>query len=463
MTNANCTSVSGTLRCQCISGTIYSIIYGGCISPRTYNQTCSLTADCINNLICTSVNGVSYCLCGTDTRYYYSTNQTCLDKVLYNQPCSAFGPYCDDVRLLQCSAYGNCTCSSAYYYSSSTGRCEARLFPGTACTVAQSPCITNANCISVSGTLLCECINGSYYYDITTGQCVALKTYGTACTEHEQCATGLYCISSICQCKTTQYYTGSTCVTSATYNAACNSVSGPFCDTTAGLSCNITASVCACPTNYYWNGTVCSQRNYLYDSCTSSTQCPTNGQCSASNICLCTATTYYNSTLNSCITYSTYGQTCIANIFVTSECSSTQSLVCSSTTSGLCQCNTYAYYNAVGSTCTNKSSSGVACTTSSTCNDLLGLTCTSSSCTCATGTYWSGTTCISTLGAGQSCGGVSSACTSPLYCPTTTCICPNTYYLDIVTVNCLLKKATGISCTYGFECTSGTCTNSLCT
>jgi hypothetical protein len=66
------------------------------------------------------------------------------------------------------------------------------------------------------------------------------------------------------------------------------------------------------------------------------------------------------------------------------------------------------------------------------------------------------------LGAGQSF--TSNAdCTSPLICSTNICLCPNTYYLDLVTVNCILTKATGVSCTYGFECTSGVCTSSLCT
>lgn len=463
MTNANCTTVGATLRCQCISGTVYSVIYGACITPIAYNQSCLATADCVNNLICTTVNGASYCLCGTDTRYYYSLNATCLDKALYNQPCSAFGPYCDDVRLLECASYGNCTCSSAYYYSSTTTRCEARLFPGNTCVSGQSSCITNANCVLISGSFICECTNGSYYFDTTTGQCVALKTYGTACTEHEQCVTGLYCISNICQCVTTKYYTGSTCAARSSYNGTCNTVSGPYCDTTVGLTCNITASICVCATNYYWNNTICTKIKSLYDSCVSPPdQCPTNGQCT-SNICQCTATTYYNSTLNSCITYSTYAQTCVANIFVTSECSPTQSLSCSSNTSGLCQCSSNAFYNVTGSTCTTKSTVSETCTTSATCNDLVGLVCSSSVCSCTTGTYWDGTSCVETLGAGQQCAGVSSRCTSPMTCPSTTCQCPATYYLDLVTVNCILKKSTGVSCTYGFECTSGTCTNSVCT
>jgi hypothetical protein len=427
MTNANCTSVAGVFICQCIAGTRYSIIYGECITPISYNQSCVLTADCASNFICTTVNGASYCLCGTDSRYYNSFNATCLDKVLYNQPCSSTGPYCDDVRLLQCTA--------------------------------TSTCITNANCVAN----VCACISGSYYYDITTGQCIALKAYGVSCTEQQQCETGLDCISNICQCLTTQYYnaTSTTCTAGATINAACNSASGLYCSTGAGLYCNSVTSTCLCPTNYYWNGTKCLQKNYLYNSCTASTQCPTNGVCTG-GICQCTAATYYyNSTLNSCVVYSTYGQTCVANVFVSSECSSTQTLVCSSTTSGLCQCSSSDYYNAVAVTCSAKSNSGVACASSSTCNDLLGLSCTAGTCTCGTGTYWSGTTCVATLGAGQVCA-AAAQCTSPLTCGSP-CQCPATYYLDLVTVNCILKKAAGVACTYGFECTSGTCTSSLCT
>jgi hypothetical protein len=459
MTNSYCnsTAVVGVMRCECISGTQYSIIYGACITPIAYNQSCLITADCASNFICTTVNGASYCLCGTNTRYYYSLNATCLDKVLFNQPCSSTGPYCDDIRLLQCSAYGNCTCPSGYYYSTITTRCEAQIYPGNSCT-ATSSCITNANCVSN----ICSCINGSYYYDITTGQCVSLKSYGIACSEQEQCKTGLHCISSICQCLTTQYYnaTSSSCTTGATNGSACSSSSGLYCNTADGLYCSSSTSTCVCSTNYYWNGTECLQSKYLYNTCTATNQCPANGACTG-NICKCTATTYYNSTLNSCVTYSTYGQTCVANVFVTSECSSTQNLVCSSTTSGLCQCSSSAYYNATGSTCSTKSNSGATCTSSSTCNDLLGLVCNSSACTCITGTYWSGSTCVETLGAGQPCG-ANADCTSPLTCPAGRCQCQAPYYLDIVTVRCLLTKATGFPCTYGFECTNGVCTNSLC-
>ena len=463
MANAHCITDGTNLRCQCINGTVYSIASGSCRTPISYNQTCLATADCVNNLICTSVNGLSYCLCGTDTRYYQSSNETCLDKVLYSEACSALGPYCDDGRLLECAAYGNCTCPSTHYYSTTSARCKERLFPGSTCVVAESSCILNAECVRISGSDICRCINGSYYYDTIAGRCVILKSFGTTCTAHEQCGTRLYCISNICQCLVTEYYTGSTCTARATYNAACNTVAGPYCDTTVGLSCNTTSSVCVCSSNSFWNGTQCAEIKRLYDSCTSpSDQCPTNGQCGASNTCECTNTTYYKSTLNSCITYSTFGEICNENAFVTSECSPSQNLVCSSNTNGLCQCNSDAFYNSTGPICAIKSTESAACITSATCNNLVGLVCTSSVCTCAAGTYWSGTTCIETLGAGQICGGDDNRCTSPLICPTTTCQCPTTYYLDIVTVNCILKKATGVSCTYDFECINGTCTNSVC-
>lgn len=458
MSNSNCTLVTGVLRCQCVSGRIYSIMSGGCIIPIQYNQSCKATADCVNNLVCTSVNGASYCLCGTDTRYYSALNATCLDKALFNQPCTSLGPYCDDGRGLQCSAFGNCTCGTSDYYSTTDGRCTARIFPGNTCAVTTS-CIVNANCVSS----ICRCINGSFYYDITTGQCVALKSYGTSCSEHEQCQLSLYCISGICQCLSTQYYNASstTCTTSATLGASCSSSSGLYCNTFAGLICSLTTSTCDCPTNYYWNGTKCLLKSNLYDSCTAATQCPTSGVCTTS-ICQCTsATTYYNSTINSCVVYSTYGQVCVANSFVTDECSSALNLVCSSTTSGLCQCQSSFYFDSGTSSCVTKATDSAACSATILCNDLAGLIC-STTCTCSTGSFWGGTTCVETLGAGQTCASVPQ-CTSPLTCSGATCSCPAGLYLDWITVRCLTNKISGSACTYGFECSSGTCTNSICT
>lgn len=453
MTNSNCTTVAGVLRCQCISGTIYSVMSAACITPISYNQSCLSTADCASNFICTTVNGASYCLCGTDTRYYYSLNATCLDKVLYNLPCSSSGPYCDDVRLLQCSAYGNCTCPTGYYYG--TNRCEASIFPGNACT-SSTMCIPNANCV----TNICTCITGSYYFDSTTGQCTALKSYGTSCTENEQCKTGLKCIGYICQCLTTQYYNSSSgsCTTYATISASCNSASGLYCNTGAGLYCNSTTSTCVCTTNYYWNGTKCVQSLNLYDPCTASAQCPTNALCTL-GVCKCSATTYYNSTINTCVTYSSYNQQCIANVFVTSECSSTPGLTCSSTTSGVCQCSSTNYWNFISGTCVAKVSFGLSCVSAS-CNDQVGLSCLGTVCNCSTGYYWTGTACSTTLGAGQTC--TATACTSPFICAAT-CQCPAAYYLDLYTVNCDLDKTTGTSCSYNFECSSNVCSSGLCT
>ena len=456
MSNANCTTVAGVQRCQCISGRRYSIIYGACIEPISYNESCLATADCINNLVCSSVNGAYYCVCGSDAQYYSSLNSTCLDKALYNAACSAFGPYCDEVRLLECNSFGNCSCPSAYYFSTTTARCEARIFPGNACT-STSSCITNADCVSN----ICECVTGSYYFDTTTGECVALKSYGTACTEHEQCQTTLYCVSDICQCTTGEYYTGTFCDISATITEACDNVVGPFCDTSVDLVCDSTTLTCLCSSDSYWNSSSCIERKYLYESCTSALECPQNGTCTA-NICKCTTTTYYNATLNSCVSYSTYGQTCYESVFVTSECSPTQNLECSSTTSGTCQCSSSNYYASTTATCTAKVTQGGACSASILCDDSLGLTCVSNVCQCSSGTYWTGSKCSETKGAGQACT-AASECTSPMSCISSICNCPATFYLDLVTVACLSKKASGVSCTYNFECTSSTCTNSVCT
>ncbi len=116
--------------------------------------------------------------------------------------------------------------------------------------------------------------------------------------------------------------------------------------------------------------------------------------------------------------------------------------------------------NSVGTACEVDSSNGATCISSTSCNSLLGLSCSGGTCSCASGTYWNGAACVQTLGAGQSC--TPNACTSPLTCSAGTCSCPAGYYLDWITVRCLTDIATGSSCSYGFQCLSTTCTNSIC-
>ncbi len=107
----------------------------------------------------------------------------CLDTVLYNRSCKAFGPYCDNVRLLP---YGDYTCLFAYYLL----------------LIMKYDFILKLNTLLL--TIMIQLLNN-----------VKLEKY-------------LPLLNDI--------------IVRVTCNRSCNSVSGPYCSAVIDLSCNATIS-----------------------------------------------------------------------------------------------------------------------------------------------------------------------------------------------------------------------------
>ena len=74
-----------------------------------------------------------------------------------------------------------------------------------------------------------------------------------------------------------------------------------------------------------------------------------------------------------------------------SSCSKTQNLICQTTgdLAGLCSCPTYYFYDTNTSSCINQYTEGRYCRNTTYCRSDLGLSCTSDTCQCSTGYYWS--------------------------------------------------------------------------
>jgi len=143
----------------------------------------------------------------------------------------------------------------------------------------------------------------------------------------------MVCTTGSCACTSGYYAVGTACVAAATYGGACSATT--LCYSSLGLQC--ISSVCQCNSTQYWstlsNGTqVCANLRTLGQSCTANTDCQnsaTSVEC-VTNICECNYSGYYlDRTLVTCVPLIALGGTCAYNY----ECASSNcnaSLVCGS-------------------------------------------------------------------------------------------------------------------------------------
>ena len=143
----------------------------------------------------------------------------------------------------------------------------------------------------------------------------------------------MICTAAQCACTATTYFVSPNCISQNSYGGSCTT--NTQCDSTHGLIC--ISSTCQCNTTQYWstlnNGTqICANLRTLGQSCTTYTDCQnsaTSVKC-LSNICECDSSGYFLSQNTvTCLPLKPDGAIC--NATFNFECSSFN---CNST--GIC-------------------------------------------------------------------------------------------------------------------------------
>ena len=312
-TSSQCISSASCLSaiCTCDTNYYYSTSIGQCTAQLSYLTSCTLgNYQCLNNTTCYDLLSPP-AVCSCDPTYYYYDGSRCSAYATYGQTCAAatYGPYCStNTSSLICTG-SMCNCSSTTYYNGSS--CISYVAAGFYCT-STSQCVTNSYCSSLQ---VCTC-STSYYFDTTTGNCLAVRNNGQACTLSVQCATNMICTSLQCQCTANTYLVSPNCVSRISYGGTCSA--SILCDTTLGLVC--TSLVCTCSPTQYWstlsNGTqICATLRALGQSCTANSDCvnsATSVKC-VSSICECDSSGYYLDQTNVvCLPLKVLGALCTA-------------------------------------------------------------------------------------------------------------------------------------------------------
>ena len=163
-------------------------------------------------------------------------------------------------------------------------------------------------------------------------------------------------LANVCDCPTSRYWSGSTCVNRVGNGQVCNTGQHYNCYFGTGMTCVNNRCVCA-DSNTYWDGSICrtyqtyNQVCSLYPcnpnyglTCSSSNAC----QCPTSMIgsyCDCAITKYWNGA--KCVDRSTYSGSCptLQNY----NCYTSKNLICSG---GVCVCiNSNYYWDSTAQTC----------------------------------------------------------------------------------------------------------------
>jgi hypothetical protein len=214
---------------------------------------------------------------------------------------------------------------------------------------------------------MCTCSPDNQYWNGTGYQCFPIDTYLAACdlsTYYSCDATALlFCLAAgtgaqcpfnataasyTCECANGTYWSGGSCVTAKTINAAC--FWSCECNAAVGLQClNMS---CVCPKKFYWSTSLSScepQKNYTQTTCANTSQCDTTqgltcylsgSSCncpinSTIGMCDCLDTQYYDYNLTSCQTLQLYNETC----YYSYMCDSSLGLFCQTTLNSALNCS----------------------------------------------------------------------------------------------------------------------------
>lgn len=264
---------------------------------------------------------------------------------------------------------------------------------------------------------MCDC-NTSAYWDGVS--CVSRLPANVSCSLSYQCQTPFICIanetdngifSDVCRCSLGSYYvSGSGCVSSRNYLQTC--VGSYQCDERIPLMCryNATFTTCLFPTGqalprcdcrdgYYYetSNTTCILQRERDQSCSTSCQCQPPFICQNS-VCVCQY--FYSSLDKTCVQNLRYNDNCSSN----AQCANAtySNLIC---VNGFCGCNSSDLWN--GTHCVTSTNFRSICTSPAGC--LGGLICRSmpcmgsnSRCSCPDNQYFSSVnqTCLPCVSSG---------------------------------------------------------------
>ena len=210
----------------------------------------------------------------------------------------------------------------------------------------------------------------------------------------------------------------------------------------SGLYYNSKTGTCVyfinCTLSQYWNGSMCADSlTYNNQTCSNSSQCLRPMICNLStneSTCNCPS----SNTLNKCDCpvrvsgneYFSNGSTCVSAISIGNTCFGnytcqylTQNTYCN----GVCQCAALQYFNLNQLYCINQLTVNQSCILTTDCRIDLGLSCSSGLCQCNSTTFWNGSSCVPPYTYNSQTCTSSSQCKSPLICNLagTSCNCPN--------------------------------------
>ncbi|RUS71625.1 hypothetical protein EGW08_020617, partial [Elysia chlorotica] len=182
----------------------------------------------------------------------------------YNETCSQ-SALCD--QDLKCES-GTCVCADGYYYSSgSASNCTQKPIIGESC--PENVCVDTAVCVlTSSNSSICQCPTETYKQNDTT--CVPQSEIGESCNVDAACPGDAMCVQdgnsgpSLCQCPSDFYkLNGTMCALKIDHAEVCFGVSDECGtpDTSCQYSQNGLQQLCLCGPNYFWNDTSSSCEN----------------------------------------------------------------------------------------------------------------------------------------------------------------------------------------------------------